>query len=55
MNTLTNEQYYTLVQPIASTILNSNDDFGMGEMGECYEMAEYIVTQWAETNNITLP
>lgn len=55
MTTLNEQQYTSLIQSITATILNSNDEFGMGEMGEAHLIAEQTVMKWAEENNISLP
>lgn len=55
MNSLTEQQFNTLVESIATTILNSNEEFGLGEMGDCLVIAKQTALKWAESNNINLP
>lgn len=53
--TLTEQQHNSLIQSIATAILNSNEEFGMGDAAEAHETAAQTVRQWAEENRINLP
>lgn len=53
--TLTEQQHNSLIQSIATAILNSNNEFGMGDAAEAHETAAQTVRQWAEENRINLP
>ncbi len=49
---LTAAQRESLIGPIAYAILSTNNNLGLGETGEVWDMAAQIVDKWAEDNNI---
>ncbi len=60
MNSLTEQQYNSLIEGIYTSILGVSlpcdcgevAEFGMGEMGEVRDQATEIVKEWAEKENI---
>jgi hypothetical protein len=50
---ITESQQKALENLIYNTLI-SNEEFGLGEMGECRDEAERIVNTWIEENNITV-
>ncbi|MES2727573.1 MAG: hypothetical protein V4643_10765 [Bacteroidota bacterium] len=62
MNSLTEQQYNSLIQGIYISILGVSlpcdcgevAEFGMGEMGEVRDHARDIVQEWAEKESIAL-
>lgn len=49
--TITIIQYKSLCDKIYDTLM-AMPDMGLGEMGECRDEADRIVTEWCEENNI---
>lgn len=48
---ITADQRQALEDSIYNTLI-SNPDVGMGEMGECRDTAEQIVSEWIQNNQI---
>lgn len=54
MENMTKEQFDELAFKIGNSILLSNEDFGLGEVGDCMEEGKRIVIEWAKEFNITI-
>jgi len=52
MKAITENQYRSLTQAIYEKLME-NPEMGMGEMGECKEVAEMIVDEWMQKEGIT--
>lgn len=52
MQTITTDAIVSLQEFIYDSLM-SNEDMGMGEMGEAREEANRIISEWMEVNNIS--
>ncbi len=53
MTTITERQYDSLKDKIYSLLI-SNDEMDMGDMGNCMDAASNLVTEWMDENNIVI-
>ncbi len=54
MEKLTQQQYDSLVKTIATTVLVSNEEFGLGEIGDAIAISKEAVCTWAKENDIEI-
>lgn len=48
----TNEQFEGIVNRLYAMIINSDPDYGLGDTGHAYELAEIKAKEFCQENNI---